>query len=109
MEIASRDVVLTTNTGANGTLVSLRNHTKRRITVIRTAKLRSRKPYIERPIQFLYRLELSCDTWQRQKTVHQWSNQPLNVNASEFKSRWNAAAIAKFRIRDAAEANKDEL
>ena len=30
--------------------------------VIRAAKLRSRKTYIERPIQFLYPLELSCDT-----------------------------------------------
>ena len=30
--------------------------------LIRAAKLRSRKTYIERPIQFLYPLELSCDT-----------------------------------------------
>ena len=30
--------------------------------VIRAVKLRSRKTYIERPIQFLYPLELSCDT-----------------------------------------------
>ena len=98
MEIASRDVVLTTNTGANGTLVSLRNHTKRMITVIRAAKLRPRKTYIERPIQVLYPLELSSDTWKKQKTVHQCSNQPLNINASEFKPRRNAAAITKFRI-----------
>ena len=52
--------------------------------VIRNVKLRPRKTYIERPIQFLYLLELSCDTWKRQKTVHQCSKQPLNVNASEF-------------------------
>ena len=31
-------------------------------SVIRAVKLRSRKTYIERPIQFLYPLELSCDT-----------------------------------------------
>ena len=30
--------------------------------VIRAVKLRSRKTYIERSIQFLYPLELSCDT-----------------------------------------------
>ena len=30
--------------------------------VIRAVKLRSRKTYIERPIQSLYPLELSCDT-----------------------------------------------
>ena len=77
--------------------------------VIRAVKLRSRKTYIERQIQFLYSLELSCDTWKRQKMVHQCSKPPLNVNASEFKPRRNAAAIAEVRIRDAAEANKDEL
>ena len=41
--------------------------------VIRTVKLRSKKTYIKRPFQFLYPLELSCDTWKRQKTVHQCS------------------------------------
>ena len=45
----------------------------------------------------------------RQKTVHQCSKQPLNVNASEFKSRRNTAEIAEARIRDTAEASKDEL
>ena len=77
--------------------------------VIRAAKLRSRKTYIERPIQFLYPLELSCDTWKRQKTVHQYSNQPVNVNAKEFKRRRNVAAIAEDPIQEAAEANKNEL
>ena len=33
--------------------------------VIRAVKLRSRKTHIERPVQFLYPLELSCDTWKR--------------------------------------------
>ena len=77
--------------------------------IIRVPKLRSRKTYIERPIQFLYPLELSCDTWKRQKTVHQCSNQPVNVDASEFKPRRYAAAIAEVSIQDAAEANKNEL
>ena len=76
---------------------------------IRTVKLWWRKTYIERPIQFLYLLELSCDTWKRPKTVFQCSNQPLNVNANEFKQRRNAAAISEIRIGDATEANKDEL
>ena len=35
--------------------------------IIRAVKLRSRKTHIERPIQFLYPLELNCDTWKRQK------------------------------------------
>ena len=40
-------------------------------------------------------LELSYDTWKRQKAVHQCSKQPLNVNASEFKPQRNAASIAE--------------
>ena len=64
--------------------------------------------YIERPIQFLYPLELSCDTWKRQKRVHQCSKQPVNVNANEFKPPRNAAAIAEVRIQEAAEANENE-
>ena len=63
--------------------------------VIRAIKLRSMKTNIERPVQFLYPLELSCDTWKRQKTVHQCSKQPLNVNTSEFKPQRNAVAIAE--------------
>ena len=34
--------------------------------VIRAAKLLLIKIYIEQPIQFLYPLELNCDTWKRQ-------------------------------------------
>ena len=77
--------------------------------IIRAVKLRSKKTYIERPIQFPYPLELSCDTGKRPKTVHQCRKQPLNVNASEFKPRRNAAAIAEVQIHEAAEANKDKL
>ena len=47
--------------------------------IIRAVKLCSKKTYIERPIQFLYSLELSCDTWKKQKIVPQCSKQPLNV------------------------------
>ena len=77
--------------------------------VIRAVKFCSRKTYIERSIQFLYPLELSCDTWKRQKTVYQCSKQPLNVNENEFKPRRNAAVIAKNAAKHAAEANKNEL
>ena len=50
--------------------------------IIKAVKLRSKKMYIERSIQFLYSLELSCNTWKRQKTAHQCSKQPIEVNAS---------------------------
>ena len=69
--------------------------------LIRAVKRRSRKAYIERRIQFLYPLELSCDTWKRQKTVLQYSKQPQNVNANDFKPRRNASAIAEVQIQQA--------
>ena len=62
--------------------------------LIRAVKLRSKKTYIERSIQYIYPLELNCGTLKRQKTV---------------KPRRNASAIAEVRIRNAAEVNKDEL
>ena len=112
MEIAIGDVVLIKGDDKHRGIWNIgivEELCKGKDNVIRAVKLRSRKTYIERPIQFLYLLELSCDTWRRQKTVHQCSKQPLNVNANEFKPRRNAAAIAEVRIRDAAEANKNEL
>ena len=63
--------------------------------------------FYEGKINIIRALELSYDTWKRQKAVHQCSKQPLNVNASEFKPRRNAASIAEIRIRDAAEGSKD--
>ena len=60
-------------------------------------------------IQLLYPLKLSSDTSKRQKTAHQCSKQPLNVNISEFKPRRNAAALAEVWIQDAAEAKKNKL
>ena len=41
--------------------------------VIRAVKFHSRKTYVKRPIQFLHFLEISYDTWKRQKMVHQSS------------------------------------
>ena len=70
--------------------------------MIRALKLPLGKTYIERPIQFFYPLELSCNTWKTQKTIHQCGKQPLNVNTNKFKPRRNAVAIAEVRIRDAA-------
>ena len=88
-----------TSTGVNETSVSLRNYSKgKKDNIIRAVKCWSKKTNIERPIQFLYPLELSFDTWKRQKTVHQCSKQPLNLNASKFRPRRNAAAITEVRI-----------
>ena len=38
--------------------------------IIRAVILPSKNTIIERPIQFLYPLELNCDTFMRQKPVH---------------------------------------
>ena len=70
MKIAIRDVVLIKgdnkhrgkwNIGIVGELY------KEKDNIIRAVKLRSKKTYTEQLIQFLYPLELSCDTWKRQK------------------------------------------
>ena len=101
MEIATGDVVLIKGDDKHRSKRNIgivEELYKGKDNVIRAVKLRSRKTYIERPIQFLYPLELSCDTWKRQKTVHQCNKKPLNVNASEFKPRRNAAARAKSKF-----------
>ena len=62
--------------------------------VVRAAKVRTRKTVLERAIQHLYPLELSCDR----------SNDatPLNPTAQPFRPRRDAAAAAELRIQDIA-------
>jgi hypothetical protein len=48
---------------------------------------------LERAVQHLYPLELSCDTDKKSKTT-------LNVDVPEFRPMGNAAAVAKCRIQD---------
>ena len=66
---------------------------------IRAVKLRVRDLIIERPIQHLYPLELSCD-------INTVNHVDLDVNAKEFRPRRNAAAIARVHIQDQAEDAK---
>ena len=63
------------------------------------AKLRAGKGVLERAVQLLYPLELSCNV-ERPRPV-------LRAEASEFRPKRNAAAVAKIRIRD--QAQEDEL
>ena len=60
--------------------------------IVRAAKVRTQKTNLERAIQHLYPLELSCDR----------SNDatPLNPTASPFRPRQDAAAAAELRILD---------
>ena len=65
---------------------------------VRAAKLRAGKAFLERPVQHLYPLELSCDG---AKPV----NEPpeLNPETQPVRARRDAAVAAQLRIRDVAE------
>ena len=70
---------------------------------VRGAKLKTAKGTLERAIQHLFPLELSCD-----KTP---PNRGMNPNAVEFecqpRRKRDAAAAAELRIQDAAAEDKD--
>ena len=70
----------------------------RRDGAVRAAKLRAGKAFLERPVQHLYPLELSCDA---AKPV---SEPPeLNPETQPVRARRDAAVAAQLRIRDVAE------
>ena len=60
--------------------------------VVRAAKLRAGKSFLERPVQHLYPLELSCD-------MQDGSTLALNPDAKEFRSRRRAAQVAEEAIK----------
>jgi hypothetical protein len=62
--------------------------------VVRAVKLRAGKSFMERPIQHLYPLELSCDSRSSQETN---TTAELNVKAPEFRPRRDAAVAARIR------------
>ena len=63
--------------------------------VVRAVKLRAGKTFLERPIQHLYPLELSCDNLRCAAVPTQ-----LNADAPVFRPRRDAAVAAQLRIRD---------
>ena len=63
--------------------------------VVRGAKLRTGKFDIERPIQFLYPLELSCSEFRENGSTAK----KLNVDAKEFRPKRRAATDARANIR----------
>lgn len=70
--------------------------------VVRAVKLRAGKTHLERPIQYLYPLELTCD---HQMQTSKLPTQ-LRAEASVFRPRRDAAIAAGLRIRDAVHADK---
>ena len=67
--------------------------------VIRAVGLRTSKSYIERPIQYLYPLELHCDVEKQPLSVNT-NTSTLDANAKEYRPRRTAAAIAEIRMKD---------
>ena len=63
--------------------------------VVRGAKLRSSNSSLERPLQHLYPLDLSCDS-----TVETTTSGPVNTQV--VRPQRNAAAAARLRIEDIA-------
>ncbi|KAK3749831.1 hypothetical protein QZH41_004612 [Actinostola sp. cb2023] len=62
--------------------------------VVRGARLRAGKSFMERPIQHLYPMELSCDRTAPLQT------EQLNPQAETFRPTRDAAAAARMRVQD---------
>ena len=67
--------------------------------VMRAAKLRAGRNFLERPAQHLYPLELSCD-----KTNQ---NEPLNAKASEFRPKRREALKAQEKIKQIVQEEQE--
>ena len=65
--------------------------------IVRAAKLRAGKGVLERAVQQLYPLELSCDINPRPR---------LDPDAPTFRPRRDAAAAAAARIEEIAEQSE---
>ena len=70
--------------------------------VTRGAKIQTAKSNIERPLQHLYPLELSCDL-KAQRPVK------LNADAEDFRSKRRSAAVSAENIRGTFQCEEDEL
>ena len=70
---------------------------------VRGARLRTCRSHIERPIQHLYPLELSCDIEDDRRNAT-----ALDPGATAFRPRRDAAVAARFRVRDLAQEDQQE-
>ena len=66
--------------------------------VTRAVKVKTSKGELERPVQQLYPLELSCNVSEKR--------QPLNPDAPTFRQRRDASIAADVRIQQTAEVEQ---
>ena len=74
--------------------------------VVRGARLKTNKSHVERAVQLLYPLELSCDI---EETVQEGGLETLNPKAPEFRPRRRAAEIARETVRETFSYENKEL
>ena len=72
--------------------------------VTRAVKLKTEKGELERPVQHLYPLELSCDVQEEKK-----KGSGLNPNAPTFRQRRDASVAANARIQETMELEQYEI
>ena len=72
--------------------------------IIRAVELKTSNGIIERPVQFLYPLELECDI----TSVVRETNQ-LNPEAPQFRPRRDAAAAAEVRVKQIQAMEDNEV
>ena len=72
-----------------------------RDNVVRAVRLRAGKSFIERPIQFLYPLELHCSG------VKEIQNQEFNAEARKFQPKRRAAIDATANIQGTLEYEEE--
>ena len=70
--------------------------------IVRAVKLRAGKSYLERAVQQLYPLELSCG-----KSTEA-ENPPLNPEALAFRPRRDAVVAARLRVQEIAVRDQDD-
>ena len=73
--------------------------------ITRVAQLRIGKKLIDRPIQFLYAMELHCEGITPSNKDEKKNE--LNPSATEFRPKRTAAEIAKWRLKDIVIENDD--
>ena len=71
--------------------------------VVRAARLRNGKSYLERAVQQLYPMELTCDDPPVEETQSK-----LNVDAREFQPKRRAAKVAEEQINSLWPKRTDE-